>query len=93
MSETTFRNLARAICKSKTCRGFKCCQWPAQMGERHNCPVDKGGCDDAVRAILRELREPTEDMQVAGQNAILGADDVIVRPWQAIIDHILSEDE
>lgn len=46
--------VARAICKSKTCEGFLCCQWPGSMG-RTNCPVKSGGYDDAADAVLSLL--------------------------------------
>ena len=40
--------VARAICKSRTCNGFECCQFPGSMGNKHKCPVDRGGFDDAA---------------------------------------------
>lgn len=50
MSEA-IESVAKAICKSRTCEGFSCCQWPAQGG-RTQCPVKAGGYDDAARAAL-----------------------------------------
>lgn len=44
--------IARAICKSRTCEGINCCEWPANAGRRHNCPVSKGNYADAARAVL-----------------------------------------
>ena len=47
--------MARAICRSKTCEGVGCCQWPANTGRRHNCPADKGGYNDAARAAINAI--------------------------------------
>jgi len=47
----TLEEIARVMCKSRTCEGFKCCQWPGSGG-RTNCPVKNGGYDDAATAIL-----------------------------------------
>lgn len=47
--------IARTMCKSKTCEGFACCQWPGSMG-RTNCPVKNGGYDDAADSILSLIR-------------------------------------
>ena len=52
--------VARAICKSKTCHGKDCREWPANAGLRHKCRVDKGGFDDAARAAIAAMREPTD---------------------------------
>lgn len=60
--------IARAICKSKTCEGFKCCQWPGSMGRKHDCPVDRGGYDDAADAVLAILR--SDPIPTAGAVAI-----------------------
>lgn len=54
---TAVERMARAICKSKTCEGFACCQWPANMG-RTNCPVKNGGYDDAAIAALSASAAP-----------------------------------
>jgi hypothetical protein len=43
--------VARAICKSRSCEGFKCCEWPANRG-RMTCPVELGGYDDAASAAI-----------------------------------------
>lgn len=45
--------VARAICKSCTCEGVSCCQWPANRG-RLQCPVRDGVYDDAARAAISE---------------------------------------
>lgn len=45
-------NTALAICKSRTCSGTSCCQWPSNIGLRHRCPVKAGAYDDAARAAL-----------------------------------------
>lgn len=60
--EGELREIAKAICKSRTCEGVNCCQWPAQMG-RTKCPVKDGGYDDAARAALAtmsRLRSPRQ---------------------------------
>lgn len=46
--------VAQAICKSRTCEGISCCQWPAQRG-RTECPVKAGAYDDAARAALGQM--------------------------------------
>jgi len=43
--------VARGICKSKTCEGTDCCQWPSNMG-RTECPVRRGHYDDAARDAI-----------------------------------------
>lgn len=53
--EGEVERVARAICKSRTCEGFSCCQWPANGG-RTKCPVRDGGYDDAARAALDAMR-------------------------------------
>ena len=50
------RQVARAICKSRTCEGFNCCEWPANSG-RTRCPVEDGGYDDAAEAAIEAVRE------------------------------------
>lgn len=60
--------VARAICKSRSCEGISCCQWPANMG-RTNCPVKNGGYDDAARAALSALGGWDEAIEAA-DNAI-----------------------
>lgn len=52
---TALRDVAKAICKSRTCRGAGCCQHPANMGLRHDCPVDKGNFDDAAQAATEAI--------------------------------------
>jgi hypothetical protein len=44
----------RAMCKSRTCEGANCCQWPANMG-RTKCPVRDGGYDDAAADVITAL--------------------------------------
>jgi len=58
--------VARAICQSKTCEGAWCCQWPANAGRRHDCPVSNGNYDDAARAAIAAMEVPTEEMVEAG---------------------------
>ena|ERR1700728_4591506 len=48
-------SVARAICKSRTCEGFSCCEWPANAGRRHDCSVSKGKYDDAANAATVEV--------------------------------------
>lgn len=50
----TIRAVAEAICKSRTCEGVHCCQWPAQGG-RTKCPVRDGHYDDAALAAILVL--------------------------------------
>lgn len=45
------RKVATAICKSRTCEGYACCQWPAHGG-RTKCPVRDGGYDEAAQDAL-----------------------------------------
>lgn len=70
--------VARAVCKSRTCEGYACCQWPAQMG-RADCPVRDHKYDDAAEAALSALsdaglvvvpREMTDEMATACRNAL-----------------------
>lgn len=51
-SEIIVRLVARAICKSRTCEGISCCEWPAQAGQRHNCKAANGAYDDAARDAI-----------------------------------------
>lgn len=44
-------DIAIAICKSRTCEGINCCQWPSNRGRR-DCPVRAGGYDDAAQAVI-----------------------------------------
>ncbi len=57
--------LAQAICKSRTCEGFSCCQWPGNRG-RTECPVSRGGYDDAAKAAFDAM--PSHWMPVAERN-------------------------
>ena len=51
---TELELVAIAICKSRTCEGVSCCQWPAQGG-RTQCPVKAGAYDDAARAAISAI--------------------------------------
>ena len=51
--------VARAICKSRSCLGHQCCEWPANMGLRHDCAVTKGGYADAARAAIAAMSLPS----------------------------------
>lgn len=60
---TLTERVAKAICKSRTCEGVACCQWPANGG-RHKCPVQLGYYDDAARDAILAV---CEDMRLAGE--------------------------
>jgi len=60
---TLTERVAKAICKSNTCEGIHCCQWPAQGG-RLKCPVQMGAYDDAARAAILAV---CDDMKEAGE--------------------------
>lgn len=53
-SQETIRTVALAICKSRTCEGAWCCQWPANMG-RTNCNAKNGAYDDAAIFALAAI--------------------------------------
>lgn len=60
-SDADVRKVALAICKSRTCEGVSCCQWPANMG-RKNCNAKNGAYDDAARAAIAAMsRLPQEN--------------------------------
>lgn len=49
------RLVAKAICKSNSCQGINCCQWPGNGGRhgdwnrlRRECPAKAGGYDNAA---------------------------------------------
>jgi len=96
MSEMLER-VAKSICKSRTCEGIACCEWPAQMGRRHNCPVTRGAYDDAARAAIEAMREPTQKMRLAGIAEWSRPDPtpehestlVFNAVWRAMVDEIL----
>lgn len=76
---TLIETMARAICKSQTCEGFECCEWPANYGRKGKCPVTRGGYDSAARAALSAIEaagrrvvpvNPTLAQCVAGETAI-----------------------
>lgn len=52
--EALVEAIKRVICKSRTCEGIHCCQWPAQGG-RTQCPVRDGGYDDAAEDVVAFL--------------------------------------
>ncbi|MEQ1518026.1 MAG: hypothetical protein ABL931_16220 [Usitatibacteraceae bacterium] len=50
--------VAKAICKSRTCEGVSCCQWPANGGRSiAECPVWRGGYNDAAEAAIAAMHE------------------------------------
>lgn len=64
ITEAALRQVAKAICKSSTCEGINCCQWPCNGGRRRNfggqpapCNADLGGYDDAARAAWDAIEE------------------------------------
>ncbi len=58
-SEDNLRIAALAICKSRTCEGMYCCQWPANLG-RLNCNAKAGAYDHAARAALSAAADAME---------------------------------
>jgi hypothetical protein len=46
--------VARAICKSRTCEGVWCCEWPGSGG-RTQCPVQMGGYNDAAIEAIKAM--------------------------------------
>ena len=56
-TEQEIEAAAKAICKSKSCEGYKCCQWPANGARVIDCPVKRGGYNDAAIAALTAARE------------------------------------
>jgi hypothetical protein len=68
------RLVAVAICKSRTCEGVSCCQWPANMG-RLNCNAKIGGYDDAARDAIaawnrRAVPQDGSAVEVADVNVV-----------------------
>ena len=48
--------VAKAICKSRSCEGAACCQWPANGGRSiAECPVWRGGYTDAAKAAIEAM--------------------------------------
>jgi hypothetical protein len=53
----TREKVAQAICKSRSCEGADCCQWPANGGRlARDCPVKRGGYDDAAQAAIDAVK-------------------------------------
>lgn len=63
--------MAQSICKSRTCEGISCCQWPAQGG-RVDCPVKRGAYDDAAKCAIETMLNPTVAMIAAGWVGLRG---------------------
>lgn len=58
ITEVAREQVAQAICKSRSCEGMNCCQWPANRGRLpKDCPVKRGGYDDAAQAAIDVVRE------------------------------------
>jgi hypothetical protein len=58
---------AKAICKSATCEGINCCQWPSNgskrrdhLGQAVECNVAKGAYDAAAIAALTAAAQVAE---------------------------------
>lgn len=61
IKDAAIREVAFAICKSRSCEGISCCQWPANLSRlAKDCPVKRGGYDDAARAAFDRVREMFE---------------------------------
>lgn len=88
---TVIEIVARAICKSRTCEGFNCCQWPANAGRIHQCTVPKGGYDDAsqaaITAVFDAIAEPTPGML----NAPIAQPGTMVDIWRAMLSARFAE--
>lgn len=78
--------VAHAICKSRTCEGISCCQWPANGG-RTDCPVKNGGYDDAARDALAAARVPTAAM--CDSSADAGNEHRAKAIWQDMLEEAL----
>lgn len=80
------RRVALAICKSRTCEGVSCCQWPANTG-RHSCNAKQGAYDEAAEAAIAAMREPTDGMLyvVPDHHA-----PVAYLSWKAMIDSAIT---
>lgn len=63
IQHAALRDVAKAICKSRTCEGINCCQWPSNGGHRRwlgqpaPCPVEQGNYDDAAQAAWDRIEE------------------------------------
>jgi hypothetical protein len=91
------RYVAKAICKSRTCEGFKCCQWPAQGG-RLDCNAKRGAYDDAAREAISALRNPSQAMRSAmwahvTMGLAAGQEHKLTELWEAAIDAALAQDK
>jgi hypothetical protein len=84
--------VAVAICKSRTCEGIHCCQWPANGARINDCPVQRGAYNDAARDAIAAMREPTDAMVDAGAGAqTSGRREGVPLAWRAMIDEALAE--
>ena len=56
MMDAMVEVVAKAICKSRSCEGAACCQWPANRGRSlAECPVWRGGYTDAARDAVEAM--------------------------------------
>ncbi len=59
--------VAKAICKSRSCEGAACCQWPANAGRSlAECPVWCGGYADAARAAIEAMKREVHYVDEGG---------------------------
>ena len=67
ITAAALRQVARAICRSATCEGINCCQWPCNGGKQRSlsgapveCMADAGGYDDAANAAWAAINDLTD---------------------------------
>lgn len=92
MSELFIRRVALAICKSRTCEGVSCCQWPSNGG-RTQCNAKKGYYDEAARDAIAAMQDPSGAMMDAGnaaREASISAEVNTLATWLAMIEAALA---
>jgi hypothetical protein len=69
------RLVAIGICKSRTCEGINCCQWPCNGGRWHDrnrqpgkCRVEEGRYDDAAREAIVVMYQMAVNEQNVGES-------------------------
>lgn len=89
MTETPIDRLARAAWgKTPTCDLQRVSKGPCSLDDECCCwRVAK----DNIRAILREMREPSDEMLWAAHIKLPPATTQMRNRWRAMIDHILAE--
>lgn len=64
--------VAQALCKSRSCEGIACCQWPANRGRtKAQCPVENHGYDDAAKAAIEAIAPALADKLKAQRDEVL----------------------